>query len=157
MTEVIVHPKEIIDYINSLRANPSKFAEKLEEYIKYFKGNVIKMPGINVQISTIEGDEAYKEAVKFLKNQEPVEKLEGSRALCQIAQEILDKIVDSETGQLEETEAEEIIDKHGTFEGRVTRAMDFAGFTSEQIVINFLVCDGDPERTQREPLSLIHI
>ena len=30
--------------------------------------------------------------------------------------------------------------------------MDFGGFTSEQVVINFLVCDGDVDRTQREPL-----
>jgi hypothetical protein len=152
MTEAIVNPKEIIDYINNLRSNPSKFAEKLEEYIKYFEGQVMKIPEINVQISTQEGDSAFKEAVEFLKKQEPVEPLEGSRALCQIAQEILDKVVDSETGQLEEEEAEKIIDKHGTFNGRFTRAMDFAGFTSEQIVINFLVCDGDPDRTQREPL-----
>ena len=152
MTEVVVHPKEIIDYINSLRSNPSKFAEKLEEYIKYFDGLIIKIPGINVQISTQEGDEAYKEAINFLKSQQPIEPLQGSRALCKIAQEILDKIVDSETGQLDEEEVEAIIDKHGTFQGKVTRAMDFAGFTSEQIVINFLVCDGDSERTQREPL-----
>jgi DNA polymerase III gamma/tau subunit len=30
--------------------------------------------------------------------------------------------------------------------------MDYGGFTSEQLVINFLVCDGDVDRTQREPL-----
>jgi flagellar biosynthesis GTPase FlhF len=47
---------------------------------------------------------------------------------------------------------EKIIDSHGNFSGKFTRAMDFGGFTSEQIVINFIVCDGDPERTQRDPL-----
>ena len=75
-----------------------------------------------------------------------------SKALCEIAQELLDKVVDSDTGEIDETETEQIIDKHGTFSGKFTRAMDFGGFTSEQVVINFLVCDGDPDRTQREPL-----
>ena len=78
--------------------------------------------------------------------------LTPSKALCEIAQELLDKVVDSETGEIEETETEQIIDKYGTFSGKFTRAMDFGGFTSEQVVINFLVCDGDPDRTQREPL-----
>jgi len=78
--------------------------------------------------------------------------LTPSKALCEIAQEIADNLVDSETGEIDEELHEQIIDKHGSFSGKFTRAMDFGGFTSEQVVINFLVCDGDVDRTQREPL-----
>jgi hypothetical protein len=152
MATPTANAKEIIDCINILRSNPPKFASKIEEYIKYFKGQILKIPDINVQIRTQEGDAPYKETVEFLKKEEPVNQLIASKALCQIAQEILEKVVDSETGEIEESETEELIDKHGSFSGKFTRAMDFGGFTSEQVVINFLVCDGDPERTQREPL-----
>ena len=152
MATPTANAKEIIDCINILRSSPPKFASKIEEYIKYFKGQILKIPDINVQIRTQEGDAPYKETVEFLKKEEPVNQLIASKALCQIAQEILEKVVDSETGEIEESETEELIDKHGSFSGKFTRAMDFGGFTSEQVVINFLVCDGDPERTQREPL-----
>ena len=66
--------------------------------------------------------------------------------------DVVDKIVESETGEIDEEIYGQIIDKHGSFTGRFARAMDFGGFTSEQVVINFLVCDGDEDRTQREPL-----
>ena len=55
------------------------------------------------------------------------------------------------TGEIDEELYGDIIDKYGTFTGRFARAVDFGGFTSEQVVINFLVCDGDEDRTQREP------
>ena len=146
------NPKKIIDEVNKARSNPSGYAQKVDEYISYFTGPIIKIPGINVQIRTQEGDAPYKETRDFLKNEQSVGVLTPSKALCEIAQELLDKVVDSDTGEIEETETEQIIDKHGTFSGKFTRAMDFGGFTSEQVVINFLVCDGDPDRTQREPL-----
>ena len=146
------NPKKIIDEVNKARSNPSGYAQKVDEYISYFTGPIIKIPGINVQIRTQEGDAPYKETRDFLKNEQSVGVLTPSKALCEIAQELLDKVVDSDTGEIDETETEQIIDKHGTFSGKFTRAMDFGGFTSEQVVINFLVCDGDPDRTQREPL-----
>ena len=144
--------KEIIEEVNLLRSNPAAYASKIENYIKYFDGQILKIPDINIQIRTQEGDTPYKETIDFLKNEKSSNPLTPSKALCDIAKEILDKIVDSETGEIEETETENIIDKHGSFSGKFTRAMDFGGFTSEQVVINFLVCDGDSDRTQREPL-----
>ena len=144
--------KGIIEEVNILRSDPKKYSDKLERYKTYFTDDIIQIPEIDVQVSTQEGVAPYPETIEYLKNQEPVEQLTASRALCEIAQEILDKVVDSETGEIEESVVEKIIDSHGNFSGKFTRAMDFGGFTSEQIVINFIVCDGDPERTQRDPL-----
>ena len=144
--------KGIIDQVNLLRSNPAKYASKIENYIQYFQGNILKIPDVNVQIKTQEGDIPYKETVSYLQNVEALNPLTPSKALCDIAKEILDKIVNSETGEIEESENENIINKHGNFTGKFTRAMDFGGFTSEQVVVNFLVCDGDTDRTQREPL-----
>ena len=151
-TKPTAHPKEIIDEINKLRTNPSFYARKVEEYTHYFTDDIIKLPNINVKIQTQEGSAPYFDTIEYLKNKENRNSLTPSKALCEIAQEICDLVFDSETGEIDESLHEKIIDKHGTFNGKFTRAMDFGGFTSEQIVINFLVCDGDEDRTQREPL-----
>ena len=133
-------------------ANPPAYADRVQQYISYFTGQTMKIPDINVQVRTQEGDKPYHQTVEYLKTKEAAPALIPSKALCEIAQELLDKVADSDTGEIPESETENIIDKHGTFSGKFTRAMDFGGFTSEQVVINFLVCDGDPDRTQREPL-----
>jgi hypothetical protein len=146
------HAKEIIEEVNKLRADPSAYADKVQQYISYFTGKVMKIPDVNVQVRTQEGDAPYHETVELLKKESPIPALIPSKALCEIAQELLDKVVDSVTGEIEESETEKIIDKHGSFSGKLTRAMDLGGFTSEQVVINFLVCDGDQDRTQRESL-----
>jgi hypothetical protein len=151
-TNPTANVKGIIEEVNILRSDPKKYSDKLERYKTYFTDDIIQIPEIDVQVSTQEGVVPYTETIEYLKKQEPVEQLTASRALCEIAQEILDKVVDSETGEIEESLVEKIIDSHGNFSGKFTRAMDFGGFTSEQIVINFIVCDGDPERTQRDPL-----
>jgi hypothetical protein len=151
-TNPTANVKGIIEEVNILRSDPKKYSDKLERYKTYFTDDIIQIPEMDVQVSTQEGVVPYTETIEYLKKQEPVEQLKASRALCEIAQEILDKVVDSETGEIEESEVEKIIDSHGNFSGKFTRAMDFGGFTSEQIVINFIVCDGDPERTQRDPL-----
>ena len=151
-TKPTAHPKEIIDEINKLRANPSFYARKVEEYTHYFTDDIIKLPNINVKIQTQEGSAPYFDTIEYLKNKENINSLTPSKALCEIAQEICDLVFDSETGEIDESLHEQIIDKHGSFNGKFTRAMDFGGFTSEQVVINFLVCDGDEDRTQREPL-----
>ena len=145
-------PKEIIEEINKLRSNPPLYANKVEEYSKYFTDNIIKLPNLNIKIQTQEGAAPYLETVEYLKGLEKVNELIPSKALCEIAQEFADNVKDSETGEIDEEIHEQIIDKHGSFTGRFTRAMDFGGFTSEQVVINFLVCDGDTERSQREPV-----
>ena len=145
-------PKEIIEEINKLRADPILYSKKVEEYSQYFTDKILKLPNLNVKIRTQEGSAPYLDTIEYLKTKEKKNALAPSKALCEIAQEIADNLIDSETGEIDEELHEQIIDKHGSFNGKFTRAMDFGGFTSEQVVINFLVCDGDEDRTQREPL-----
>ena len=151
-TKATATVKEIISEINKLRSDPTLHAKKVEEYTHYFTDKIIKLPNLNVKIQTQEGSAPYFETIEYLKEREKGNELIPSKALCEIAQEIAENVKDSETGEIDEELGEQIIDKHGSFDGKFTRAMDFGGFTSEQVVINFLVCDGDLERTQREPL-----
>ena len=150
--KLTTNAKEIIEEINKLRSDPSIYAKKVEEYSHYFTGKIIKLPNLNIKIQTQEGAAPYLETIEYLKTKEKTNELIPSKALFEIAEEIAENVKDSETGEIDENLYEKIIDDHGTFNGKFTRAMDFGGFTSEQIVINFLVCDGDIDRTQREPL-----
>ena len=144
--------KEIIEEINKLRSNPPLYAKKVEKYSKYFTDKAIKLPDFNIKIMTQEGAAPYIDTIEFLKGKEKLNELIPSKALCEIAQEIFDSLKDSETGEVDEELYSNLIDKYGSFNGKFTRAMDFGGFSTEQIVINFLVCDGDPDRSQREPI-----
>ena len=144
--------KEIIEEINKLRSNPPLYAKKVEQYSKYFTDKAIKLPDFNIKIMTQEGAAPYIDTIEFLKGKEKLNELIPSKALCEIAQEIFDSLKDSETGEVDEELYSNLIDKYGSFNGKFTRAMDFGGFSTEQIVINFLVCDGDPDRSQREPI-----
>ena len=70
---------------------------------------------INVQIRTREHDVPYKETLEFLNNLDPFDLMIAFKDLCEIAQEIFEKIVDSKIREIEESETEIIIDKHGSF------------------------------------------
>ena len=54
--------------------------------------------------------------------------------------------------QIGNIDLEEIIAKYGSFSGSLNRAMDFGGEDPEQVLINLIVCDGDPNRGNRESL-----
>ena len=57
-----------------------------------------------------------------------------------------------EHDQIGNIDLEEIIAKYGSFSGSLNRAMDFGGEDPEQVLINLIVCDGDPNRGNRESL-----
>ena len=151
-SKATAYPQEIISEINILRSNPSSYIKKLEKYIHYFTNDIIHIPNLDIAIETEEGTLPYIEAIEFLKTKKPVNKLIPSKALCDIAQEFSKNVINSENGIIDKKLNQKIIDKHGDFKGKFMRAMDFGGYTSEQVVINFLVCDGDSDRSQRDVL-----
>ena len=57
-----------------------------------------------------------------------------------------------EPSRVGEISMDEIINRHGEFNGNFSRAMEFGANTSEQVVINLVVSDGDKSRGQRDSL-----
>ena len=49
-----------------------------------------------------------------------------------------------------EIDMKNIINNYGTFDGSLSRAIDFGGTTPSLVVSNLLTCDGDVERQQRK-------
>ena len=101
-TKSTAKPKEIIDEINKLRADPNSYIKKIEEYSQYFTNKVLKLPNLNLKIQTQEGVTPYLDAIEYLKTKEKKNPFITSKALCEIAQEVVDKIIESETGEIDE-------------------------------------------------------
>jgi len=136
----------------NLEQIPKVMQKKINEYVSYFKGKTLRIPGSNAGIRTEEGAAAYIEAVDFLSQQEGVDPLEPSKGLGRICADFMAEAQKVDPDQIGNIDLEEIIAKYGSFSGSLNRAMDFGGEDPEQVLINLIVCDGDPNRGNRESL-----
>ena len=144
--------EELVNKINQFRTNPKGYAKKINEYVSWFKGKTLRIPGTNTGIRTEEGAAAYIEAVDFLSQQDGVEPLEPSKGLARICEDFMAEAQKVDPNELGNIDLEEIIGKYGQFTGDLNRAMDFGGEDPENVLINLIVCDGDPNRGNRESL-----
>ena len=146
--------EQLVEEINELRTNPKGYAEKVKKYIRYFTlDNYLKIPGTNTRIRTEEGVEAYKEAADYLLNfNKKINPLEPSKGLGRIALDFLNKAKEVDPEEISSIDIKSIIKTYGSFVGSLNRAMDFGGDDPEQVIINLVVCDGDPNRGNRESL-----
>ena len=144
--------RDLVEQINFLRTNPKKFAEKLNKYLSYFKGNVLNIPDRPLGISTIEGPKAYKDAISALERQKPLQPLDPSKGLFRVAADFQKAIQRKNLEDVDSVDIEKIIDKYGTFYGEFSRATDYGSQTPEQALISLVVSDGDPTREQRKAL-----
>ena len=63
--------KQVFEAHNKVRKDPKSFIPKLEEKLKYFEGNLLKIPG-KIALRTQEGPSAVKECIEFLKDRKSV-------------------------------------------------------------------------------------
>ena len=144
--------EQLVNKINEFRSNPQGYAKKINEYVSYFKGKVLRIPGANSGIRTEEGAAAYIEAAEFLANQEGIFPLEPSKGLGRICLDFMKEAKTADPEEIGNINLEEIIKRYGHFKFNLNRAMDFGGEDPEQVLINLIVCDGDPNRGNRESL-----
>lgn len=81
----------VLDRINNVRAHPQEYAEQLRDYVRYFQGNIVFMPGDQNGLITNEGPEAVYEAIDFLEHQAPLPPLSGAQILSLAAQDHADE------------------------------------------------------------------
>ena len=143
--------KLLLEEINLLRTNPQEYAQKLLKYSEYFKAKILYIPGSNAGIQTDEGPQAYKEAAESLLKEESREALFPSKGLSKISEEIVCK-AQEDADTVESIKVDKLIEKIGSVKGSLSRLIEFGGLTPEQVVINLVVCDGDPSRGQRKSL-----
>ena len=140
---------EIIKEINIARSKPRKYAKFLKKIIKNFDENDLNYSEEQINITTVEGIDAYEEAIEYLYNVYPKPKLNLHLSLLNIANDYLNHAKKISYEKIFRLEINNLIEKYGTFTGNFSKLMDFGGLTAKSIVTNLIVCDGNHSRDYR--------
>jgi hypothetical protein len=144
--------KKLIDEINKVRKDPKAFAEKLLSYKQYFEGNFLVLPGSDAKVETQEGFKAYEEAANILQGTEALPELSPSKGLGKIASDFFEKIKETDPDHIGDIDLNSLIAKYGSFSGVFENIIEFGNNSPELIVTNCIVCDGNPDRENRNIL-----
>ena len=143
---------QLVDLINIARFSPKSFVNRLQKGKEFFDKNIWKHPDIPRGIETKDGARAYENAISFLKMKATsVPQLTASKGLCDMAKEFLSEY---QANKDAEPDLDAAIDRHGQAGGYIKRLVEFGAHSPEQVVINLLVCDGDPGHGLRDALLL---
>lgn len=77
--------REIVTELNFARQHPRRYAGRLREYRRYFRGKIVHYPAKPEGLRTTEGVAAVDEAIAFLERQTPVPPLSPARLLAEAA------------------------------------------------------------------------
>lgn len=97
------YPQKMLDIINSIRTNPSAYADYIEQSIANIVEEIDKQDGNKpkiiykkkVKVALTRGEEAFRDAAEKLRNMEPVEPLEFRDEICIPLPENEEEIKDS--------------------------------------------------------------
>lgn len=148
------YESEFIIETNKVRQNPQSYVPLLENLLKYFKGNVLSLPG-KIPLETNEGPSAIKDAINFLKKCKPLEPLTEDKNLGKSARDHLNDIgpkgLDDHTGSNGST-PDQRISKYVKWDKTNAENIDFGSTNAQDSVISFLVDDGVSTRGHRKNL-----
>ena len=146
--------EELFKLHNELRKNPKSFIEKLSKADSYFKDKIFRYPS-EIPIETYEGPNGIKNAIEFLKNQNPVKELIYSESLSKSAFDHANDIGkqglyshESSNGAL----LNERIEKYTEWDGAIAESLQFCYKTPENIIMSLIIDDGSKGKHQRQNL-----
>ena len=139
---------------NNLRKDPKSYIEKLSKLESFFKDKIFRHPN-EIPIETYEGEDGIKNAIEFLKNQEPVKELIYSESLAKSALDHADYIgkqgLHSHEG-LNGSLLSDRIEKYTEWDGAIAESLQFCYKNAENIIMSLIIDDGSNEKYQRENL-----
>ena len=128
--------EEIFKEQNELRKNPESYIEKLEKSLNYYQNNILSKEN-EIPIPTYEGIKAVKDAINFLKKQEPVPELIYSKEMSLSCKELVNDIGPKGLISHEGTETKNIynrLEKYCDWDGAIAENLDF-GFKIKYVGI----------------------
>jgi uncharacterized protein YkwD len=148
--------REVFDLVNQVRSNPKSLIPYLTESIDYFKGDILCLPG-KVPVTTLEGSNAFLEAINFLNKQKPVPKVARDNNLSHAAHDHVKDIGSKGLSSHEGSDGSSVtsrIERYCEWDTCVCENIEFGGSSAEEIVANWIVDDGVPKRGHRANLFL---
>ena len=146
--------KELFLCQNKIRKYPTCYIPQLEEWSKKFKENTLHLSN-EFPLRTFDGLKAVEEAITFLKSQKPLPELKYNEELSKAAREHAHDIgTNGLTGHegSRESSLPERIEKFINWDGACAENLDFGFKNPENIILNLIVDDGSPDRSQRSNL-----
>ena len=146
--------EEIFNEHNKLRKNPKIYIQKLEKSLNFYQNNILSKEN-EIPIPTYEGINAVKNAINFLRNQEPVQELIYSKEMSLSCKDLVNDIGPKGLVTHEGTEIKNIynrLEKYCDWDGVIAENLDFGFKIPENIIMNMIIDDGDENRCQRKNL-----
>ena len=146
--------EELFKEHNNLRRDPKSYIEKLNNLENYYKDKIFRCPK-EIPIETYLGSSGIKNAIEFLKNQEPIKELIYSESLSKSALDHANDI--GSQGLLNHIGSKgsllcDRIEKYTEWDGSIADSLQFCYKNAENIIISLLIDDGSNEKHQRENL-----
>lgn len=146
--------KDLLKASNQLRSDPKCFIEKLEATMKQFKGTILSKP-MEYAIQTVEGKDAFLDAIAFLKKQSPVPTLQYDERLEKSSTDHVYDLGPKGLASHEGSDGKSVydrIEKYCEWDKICSENIDLGGRTADDILVNILVDDGVPDRGHRKIL-----
>jgi hypothetical protein len=130
--------------VNTLRTEPQIIAEKIREQMN----TSVSEDGIltqtdNVRIRLKDGKQAYASAIKIISELEPIAPIKENKVLHQACKDYLGKVATyDDMNDIPNDLFKTILNKYGTFEGKLSQLNEYGGNSPLQVLINLLVEDG---------------
>ena len=145
---------QILNEINYARMHPDEFAQKLEELRNTISDdNCLYIEGLPFLYTDLKS--SLDDAIYFLQNQENLPGLVYNRTISQACDYLLDELIihdGIDEANEKKYNIETRLNKFGEPLGEIFELIDYGMFSPEFIVINFILCDGDPEKYERKVL-----
>ena len=145
---------QVLNEINYARMHPDEFLEKLKELLTTLSDdNCLYVDGVPFLYTNLKS--SLEEAINFLSKQKPLQGLMYNKTITQACDYLLDELIIHDG--LEEDEntkynLENRLSKFGQPFGECYELIDYGMFDPEFIVINFILCDGDFQKYERNVL-----
>ena len=145
---------QILNEINYARMHPDEFSQKLEELRNTISDdNCLYIEGLPFLYTDLKS--SLDDAIYFLQNQENLPGLVYNRTISQACDYLLDELIihdGIDEANEKKYNIETRLNKFGEPLGEIFELIDYGMFSPEFIVINFILCDGDPEKYERKVL-----
>ncbi len=142
----------VLEETNHARTDPAAYARHLEELLPWFQGDILMRPGATAGLRTEEGAAAVREAIAFLKRQEPRPALTWSDGLWRAARDhARDQGPTGATGHAgsDGSTLDDRTKRYGRWLETVGENIEYGSSTAREVVIALIVDDGVASRGHR--------
>jgi uncharacterized protein YkwD len=145
--------RDILRETNRARTDPAAYAKFLEASLPMFDGRLLRQKGSRVSIRTNEGAAAVREAIRFLREQQPVPAMTWADGLWRAARDhVRDQGPKGAMGHdgSDRSTMDQRMRRYGAWQVTAAENIDYGSPTAREVLISLIVDDGVPGRGHRK-------